>query len=320
MEKLTTVNRLKNKTINNLIQINQLKNRKMNKLIMGLSCLGVLSMVSCDNNEHSEKVAPSLEKVSFSAASSDDSITLKAGDKVILKIVDKNGNVIKYYTDADRITGTEFPDAGQEFTFNADGTIKNGLFIEASSDDYSIVKFNLTDVNGNKKYEIKAPVSLTVTKGSKASATVALVEKKEGTVTGVDDKGESVSFSTSDVTSTISPFSFMVQFKVAGSSDLLNSKTDGDTASDKDYYKISFVVKDDNNSEIYKVEDLFKKTGIAGDSKGFSTFTITLNREIAHYTNLTISGSIQKGSTSAKTIADKKITSTDKLITLQSSL
>jgi len=265
------VNRLKNKTINNLIQI-----------------------------KHSEKVAPSLESVSFSAALKNGGITIEQGDKVMLKIVDKNGDAIKYYTDADRILGTVFPDAGKEFTFNANGSLDGGFYLEASTDAYSITKFDITTKTA--KYELKDKVSLTITTGQAASATVALVEKKGGAVTGVDDKGTAVGFKVSDATN---PLEIKVKFQKSDDT-FFNSTNDKDVI-------IQFDVKDGTN-EVYGIPSLF---GIGLPAKA-NLFTITLPREKDYYTNalkLTATAKHGKGSHKFADLNIANLTAVDTLKT-----
>jgi len=137
MENITKSNRLKSKTINHLI-FNQLKNRTMNKLIMGLSCLGVLSAVSCDSEHTGKIITPTLEKVNFAATTvSGGGLQFQEGDKVKLNIVDKDGKEANYYTDNDRKdggTGTAFTDDGATLTLKDDGSVKGGFYLIGSSD------------------------------------------------------------------------------------------------------------------------------------------------------------------------------------------
>jgi len=61
--------------------MNNFKKSKMKKLIMGLSCLGVLSVVNCDNEHTETRKAPAFGSVSFSAeASAGSGLTIKTGD------------------------------------------------------------------------------------------------------------------------------------------------------------------------------------------------------------------------------------------------
>ena len=127
---------------------------KINKLIIGLSCLSVLSVISCDN-EHTEtiKSTPVLEKVSFSAKNPNGEdgstpVTFAAGDKIKVYIVEgKETSKIaaKYYTTKDKTDGTAFEEDGTEFTFandNVNIVISGGFYLES-------------EANSGKRYTIK---------------------------------------------------------------------------------------------------------------------------------------------------------------------
>jgi len=217
-------------------------------------------------------------------------LLLKQATQVTLSIKDNSGSFATYYTDADRISGTDFDDDGITFTLNKDGAIKGGFYLTSTQNTYSITKFDLT--HGGKTYELKGNVSLTVTKGKTDSVPIALAEKKEGSVTGTAFTGTSA---TKEQESDTKHFDFTLQ------------KSDGTLFSTDDMdYIINLEVKD-GDKPLYSIPNLFNAIGEAkGKQKngGAEIFTITLPKELSSYSgggaNLNIEGTCTKDKVTKK--------------------
>ncbi len=263
----------------------------MNKLIIGLSCLGVFLMTSCDN-EHSDKIALPLEKVNFSAHGSNGDLTLAKDDKVTLYI-NHGGSAAKYYTDSDRSgKGKTFPATGQEFTLGCNGSIEGGFYLTADTGKpYTLKKFDINKKADPKiNYVLKEDLSFKVKTGQTNTIKVVVVDKKEASVAGAGNaKGTKVGFSITK--GKMDQYQFNVVIYKPNGTTLYNSTSD----------KASIIILNvKNGSESLfktKQEGLFAQIGeTASSPKNAEVFTITLPRELAHYgddgNSLKIEGSV----------------------------
>jgi len=279
MEELTKVNRLKNKTINNLIQINQLKNRKMKKLIMGLSCLGVLSMVNCDNEQNNEKT-PFLQKVNLSARQTDKGVkaiiqTGKAHLKLTITTDEEGNNYAKHYKTTQDKSPTDLEEL--DFLIQKDGSIDE-FFLKASESGitYWVQKFDIYDKDGTLQYSLSKKVDFKLkTKDSDNNVTIEVVPNKP------EEAGSSTSLKApSFSTQTVKGYSFKVGFLNA--SQLWFTKSND--------YKIVFKVKHGDNATKAKAvaddnadyisEDIFKNA-----KDGDNLMEITLPKSLDYYKN-----------------------------------
>ncbi len=303
---LCFINPLKNNVMNKSNQVQpSKKNNVMNKLIMGLSCLGVLSTVSCDNDKKEQKIAPHLEKVTFSAKAMSNLVSnqdgspdgdeapdfkIEAGDKVTLYIVEgdeKSTTAASYYKEGE-IIGTEFPEDGKEFEFVKDKddksgdlfTLKDGFYLEAEGGDgkeYTITKFDITKKNGTT-YDLKQYQSFNMLIGSPTKVDIEIKPKIEPSATG-DTALESLKFSIHKSKSIAKNNTFRATFKKMDGT-LFNSKKDKGTV-------IHLTVKN-GDYVIYDIPNLFEATGDKDGTKAYKIFTITVPREISYYKDFNV--------------------------------
>lgn len=311
-------NKIVNNLNNNPLKLNKMKkiNKFSKQLILGLSCLGALSVVSCDNNEQTEKITtPTLEKVNFSATvGSGVDIKFSAGDVVTLKMLDSS-NPAKYYTTPEipysGTGGTEITDL--KLTLDANGkvtaiggnTSKKDFYLESSSSpgkEYKITKFDITEKGKNKaSYVLKEEQTVYLVTESTTGFTESIaVLKNEGSVGGdhTPKDGTAGSFKIKDESAT-EDNTFKVQFRNTSPTILNSIKNGYSDASTKvpEYYSINFKVYEEGkeNNPIYSVKDLFEKDEVK--AKNFNIFKITLPKKLSEYTNLKISGSYTHGGT-----------------------
>ncbi len=294
---LCFINPLKNNAMNKSNQAQpSKKNNVMNKLIMGLSCLGVLSTVSCDNDRKEQKIAPPLEKVTFSAKAisslvsnedGDSEFKIEEGDEVTLYIVagdEESTTAATYYTDQDKIVGTKFyRDDGVKFKFVKDKddksgdifTLEGGFYLETGDGDgkeYTITKFDIT--KDGTTYDLKQYQSFKMVMDSPTNVNVEIRPKIEQSVTGEPSsppKVESLKFSIHKSKSIAKNNTFKATFK----------KTDGtlfNSTKDKEAV-IHLTVK--NGDEVYEIPNLFEEAGDKEGTKAYEIFTITLSMEIS---------------------------------------
>ena len=293
---LCFINPLKNNAMNKSNQAQpSKKNNVMNKLIMGLSCLGVLSTVSCDNDRKEQKIAPPLEKVTFSAKAisslvsnedGDSEFKIEEGDEVTLYIVagdEESTTAATYYTDQDKIVGTKFyRDDGVKFKFVKDKddksgdifTLEGGFYLEAGDGDgkeYTITKFDIT--KDGTTYDLKQYQSFNMTIGSPTNVNVEIRPKIEQSVTGEPSSPpalEKLGFSIT--TSTVENNTFKAKFTKADGT-LFNSTKDKEAV-------IHLTVKN-GDKEVYEIKNLFSESNTI--DKNCEIFTITLSMEISSY-------------------------------------
>ena len=303
-----------------------LKQSKMNKfskqLVLGLSCIGILSAASCDNDHNETREAPILEKVGFPSAtvsnagldSDGSTITFAAGDKIKLYIVEGDATGTKaatYYTDDDRQTGITFKqdntstddeDETTVLTFKADDgsiAIEKGFYLASATGDgkaYTLKQFDIIE-NGKTqaKYVLKGDYPFKVKTGAQNSIAPVVVDLIAPSVTGrPSPRGTEVTVAPSfkDITGTNHHFDLTLE---KSDGNLFNSTNDSD-------FVIALTVKD-GTKEIYKIDNLFTDIGETESTpKKFEIFTLNLPRELSHYSNdgdnLTIIGTATKGDVS----------------------
>jgi len=153
-------NKLKQLKMNKL---NILKQSKINKfsyqLVLGLSCMGILSVVSCDNDKTKTEVTPILQKVSFSASNTNggEGITLSDYSKVKLLITtDEAGKAPAHYYEGK--TEKTFDANGTELTIEGDAVSIHLESGTAEGKTYYVRQFDL-DAEGKTSYRLADVVS-----------------------------------------------------------------------------------------------------------------------------------------------------------------
>lgn len=261
-----------------------LKNSTINKLIMGLSLMGILSAVSCDNESGNK---PNLKGVNLSARQTDEGVkkVIQTGTAYVklTMTTDQAGSTYAKYYKSTQDNGFDLKEV--KFLIQTDGSIDE-FFLKASESGitYWIQKFDIYDKDpdatgkdkGTLQYTISKAVELTLeTEGSDNNVTIDVVKN------GSEEKGDSTSLTApSFSTKTVKGYSFIAGFLNA--SQLWFTKSNDYTIVFKVKHGADFdaakAVADDNAD--YINEDIFK------DAKdGDNLMEITLSKSLDYYKN-----------------------------------